>query len=1230
MIENYIPRKLLEKEKYYRFEGEYFLSILEESPLCLYDLIKKGNNKIILLGDAGYGKSTELRNLFSKYVEEENPDFIPIFIDLSTYSDEDMQEYIKHKIGEDSLDLLNIDTSKLVFLLDEFDQVPDKGKAERKIKNFTEKYNMSAFVITCRTNFYSGQFEDSKVFVLLPLDTNEIKEYSEKVLKSLSDSFIDKLHKNSIFDLAKNPFFLQHLIKIYQADKTIPASRASIFDRIISLALEQDVAKLRNKYDLGQTYPFSEIEKDLMYLSLIMETLQRNFISVEEFNQVINNGQKREIISELNLIKKSFFKEGDVYQFQHNNFQEYLSAKMIANEDFNIISNFISFVYERRLLRLDKFIALLLKYIEVKPYGIKVKEVISAIFNRAKYKRINKINPSWVNTVSFLCQLRHDDDLLEYLMRNEPELCLKFELNRIDERKREKIFKTIFEKYTKRKIWLDRERIDYEEMARFAKNKETYNYLMDFACSKEHFVYRHNAILLLGMMKEFASNTLHNLLVQYAIDESENSNVRDECLYALAQLGKTDMETVDKLIHLKNSSDKKVLSGFYYLIKESTNIDIYVDILLDGIHKTREFTLIDVRWNLKQGIENVTSANGLRKIIKYLIANPKMLQDYYIEISIEKIIENTVKAYETDNALYAEMKKLTIIVDKKYITKVIPCIIRFFHNTGTAFHLFKDLYEEGLESHYSLLASIADERCINFLIEKYQKGRITEDNIQIFINSLARENKDFDSFLKMITQKTGKFHLPPPRDYQKEQKEELQRKIQIIYDKREFLKEVDKIFNSEGRKELNYEDLNHILMNRWKEREKEKYNDFVINELQKYFMSDVNKKWTLDSLKEEINKWDYEWVTISHVFDLIYHGTNVELSKEQKALIKDYCLKNLQRVNFKNALKEKDKTTTVNTVAIILWYFLRKFEFDYPKEILLDMLSFDWSEEGKYIGINYLIERLPQEDVKSRIINNLKDGISVNQVLKDHISYCKKYHVSEAKELIQKIVENKNIETEDRLLALETIITLDDSIEFLEKLLNTDEQKIFIEVAKILLSRGNKKCRKKLLENLSFEKGELALDSAKLLIEKQNIKAIKFYADFIKRTKEFKAASRGESLLGLINTTKALPILFELLRFSYKYKSDIKQDEFFTLNHALFNVLRKIALQSFSNFNKVLRNLRKFIRKYDSKFEGINFLHFICDDIEKAFFANYHSRLTIEKAKRKVDNFLTARVHEAK
>lgn len=1225
MIENYIHRKLLEKEKYYRFESEYFISILEESPLGLYDLIKKGNNKIILLGDAGYGKSTELKNVFSKFVKEENPDFVPIFIDLSTYSDEDMQDYIKLKIGEDSVDLLDFDKSKLVFLFDEFDQVLDKGKAERKIKNFIEKYDISTFVITSRTNFYSGQFEGFNVFVLLPLSSNDIQEYARILLDYRCDSFIEELHKKLIFDLVKNPFFLQHLVKIYQADKTIPANRASTFHRIISLALEQDTVKLRNKYDLRQTYSVLDIEKDLMYLSLIMETLQRNFISVEEFNQVINDDKRREVISELNLIKKSFFKEGDVYQFQHNNFQEYLSAKMMANKDFDGVLNFISFVCEKRFPRLERFIDSLRKYIEVKPYGIKVEEVISAIFNRVKYKRIKKINLSWVNTVSFLCQLRRDDALLEYLMKNEPEICLKFEVNRIDESKREKIFKTIFEKYTKRKIWLDSERIDYEEMANFAKTKETYNYLMSFAYSKEHFVYRNNAILLLGMMKEFADNTLHKLLIQYATNENENSNVRSNCLYALAQLGKTDMGTINKLMHLKNSSDEKVLSGFSYLIKESDHIDIYVDTLLGGIYKAIKFTLVDVRWNLKEGIKKVTSANGLRKIIKYFIESPDVLGNYDIEKSIEEIIKNTIMAYETDNTLYTEMKKLTAIIERKYIVEVIPSVIRFFHHTGNVFRLFEELYEEGLENHYSILASIADDRCINFLIEKYQKGGITKDNIHIFINFLVRGNKDFDSLLKMITQKTGKFHLPPPRDYQKEQKEELQRKIQMIFDKNEFLKEVEKIFDSECKKELSYEELNHILLYRWKEQEGEKYNDFVIDELRKYFMSDVNKKWTLDSLKEEIDKLDYEWFTIAHIFDLLYHGTNVELSKEQRAFIKDYCLKNLQRVNFKNALKQEDRTTTANGLATILWYFLRKFEFDYPKDILLDMLSFDWREEGKYIGMNYLIERLPQEDVKNRIIKNLKHGVSVNQVLKNHISYCKKYHVLEAKELIQKIIENKNIETEDRLLALETIIILNDSTEFLEKLLCTDEQKIFVEVAKILLSRGNKKCMKKLLENLSFDKGDLALDSARLLIEKQNIKAVKFYADFIKRTKEFEAAPRGESLLGLITTTKALPILFELLKFSYEYKGNIKQDEFFSLSNALFGVLRKIALQSFSNFNKVSRNLHKFIRKYESKFDGVNFLHVMCDNIEKAFYANYHSLLTIDMAKRKVDDFLMAK-----
>ncbi|MDI6890680.1 MAG: hypothetical protein QMC83_07060 [Thermodesulfovibrionales bacterium] len=1216
MIRNYISRKLLEKEEYYRYGGEYF-PFLEESPFDLYSLIVKETKKIIILGDAGYGKSTELKNVFSKFVEEENPDFIPIFIELNTYTDEDIEDYIKLKIGKDSEPLLNNNLApKFVFLFDEFDQVMDKGKAERKIKNFMEKYIKSTFIIACRTNFYTGQFEDFKIFVLLPFNSEDIKEYTERILGNERDYFLQQLDQYSLLDLVKNPFFLSHLIEIFQTDKRIPGNRTDIFSRIISHSLEKDETKLKDKYDLKRTYPTSEIEKDLMYVSIIMENLQRNFISIEEFNKIISDTKKRQVIPELSLFKKSFFKQGDVYQFQHNNFQEFLAAKKIAYEKLNTILKFISFAVIRRLSWLEKIVDLL-KYIEFKPLGIKTEKVAFVLLRWLKDKKINRINPSWINTVAFLCQLRQENDLFEYLVENEPELSLKFEVNRIDEEKREKLFKIIFDKYTKRKIPIDRDRIDYDEMANFAKTKKIYDYLSEFARSKEHHMYRLNSIYMLGRMKELADKSLYNLLIQYAKNEDENSGVRHLCLYTLVMLRFTDYEIIESLRELENSNDEMVLAAFYYLIKESAFTDRYVDILLNGIKRVRESTLLDVKLNISQGIEKVKSIDGIKKIIDHFIKNPKELREYYLERSIDQIIKNVAKVYETDSSIYDDIKKLVIILYENHMRAMISKFVTFFEQTKTTFRLFKEIYVEGIGNNYPLLARIADEKCINFLIDEYQKNKLSEDNIQIFINFLSSRNRDdFNRLIGIINEKTGKFHMPPPKDFARENKEKLQRKIQIIFDKNEFIKEVEKIFDGEGIKELSYEDLEHI----WDE---EKYNDFVIQKIINYFEQGKDKKWTFDSLKKEINNWDYEWFTITHTFDFLYHGTELELSEEQKTLIKDFCSKNIGKVDFKNSLKQEDKTTTANTLATILWYFLRRFDLDYPREILLDMLSFDWIEASKYVGIDYLINRLLPEDVKDRILKNLQDGISINQVLKNHVSYCKKNRVLEAKESLHKIVKDSKIEIENRLLALETLVDFGESREYIEKLLEIEEPKLFIEVARVLISLNSEKCRTKLIENLNLDKKDILLDSAKLLIEKeQNLKAIKYYANYIKRTKQYETTFRGKSILQTINTIKALPILFDLLKFSYTHKQDINQDEFDRLDSAIINVLKNIALQSYSNLEKVLKELKEFIKKYDTQLEGLNFLDYICDDIEKAFFANYPTRLTLEEAKNKVDNLL--------
>ena len=392
-----------------------------------------------------------------------------------------------------------------------------------------------------------------------------------------------------------------------------------------------------------------------------------------------------------------------------------------------------------------------------------------------------------------------------------------------------------------------------------------------------------------------------------------------------------------------------------------------------------------------------------------------------------------------------------------------------------------------------------------------------------------------------------------------------------------------------------------------------------MRELSYYPEQNKDEKWKLDNLKNKINQWNYKWFTINRVFNLLYHGSELELSKERIAVIRDFCLKNLREVNFKNALKPKDKGVVTSDFAAMLWYFLRKFNFVYPEEVLLDMLSFDWIEGNQYVGIDYLESKLSPEKIRERILDNFNKGIKVGEVLKNHINYCKKHNFIEARDQLFNIIKNPEIKIENRLLALETVENFSDSTTFLEEMLDIDELELFIKSAEILITRGNNKSKEKLLLKLSSADEIFALESAKLLIKEQDLKAIRYYSDYIKKTKKFEVDFHDKNPLQETKTIKALPILIELLKFSYKYRKEIQQSEFDRLDNTVISILKNIALQNFSNYDKVTKALQKFIQKHRTQFKGINFLNAVCDDIEKAFFINYTNQITVDEAIEKIE-----------
>lgn len=1224
MTSNYIPRKLLEREKYYRAE-EYAPFL--ESYLDLYGLIVNKNKRIVLLGDAGYGKSTELIMITLKLIEEKNEEFIPLYIELSTYTDEDILEYVRMKIGKDYEGLLQNNQSKLLFLFDEFDQVTNKQIATRKLKNFIKKYSESTFVIACRTNFYSGQLDEFDIFVLVPLNSNDIIQYATKLIDRKGEEFVKELERYSLFELAKNPFFLHHLIEIYSIDERIPNSRAEIFSRIITISLQKDEKKL-DKYDLKQTYPGSAIEKDLMYQSVVMETLQRNFLSMEELNSLFEDSKKEEIICALSLIKKSFFSKGDVYQFQHNNFQEYLAAKALSNLDLRTILEFISFtLVARKKPTLSKILNATSKYIEFKMYQVKLDRIIEGLVRLIRRQKIKRINPSWVNTVAFLCQIRYRKDLFEYLLKHQPELTLKFEKSRIDDVLRKKIFMKIFENYAVKKIWFDRDRIDVDDLANFADPDDIYYYLIKYASSGEHFVQRYNAIEILGKMKGLRNGSLRKLLIQTALNQNEDSSVRDMSLYALTWQHMNTRETIDSLLELQECEDDTILSGFYYLISESNIVDKYVDILLGGISHAEKSSFMGLGMYIEQGLKKIHSTDGIKKIINHFVNNPMCIRHYFIEKALEIVVNNLIQAFEVDSSLYYDAKELLASADKEYMLDSIFQFRNFFRSTGTALKLFKELYEQGMESNYTSLGFLADDECIDFLIQEHQDCKMSDGEMQIFINFHSNiSSNEFDLHLARINEKTGKFFPIPSKDYEKERYQKLQEYIQIVINKGEFLKEIKRVFDGESKEELSYKDVHNILIKR--SESEENYNEFVLREIERFLEQSKHTRSTFDKLKKRIDQWDYNTYVLIQTFNMLSHTRELELTDEQITMISNICLEKIDEgIDFRNALKAGLKGASTKSLLASLWYFLRKYELAYPEEILLDLLSFDWIEDHGFVGIGYLEDRLPVDKIKHRIIENLEQGIKFVPVLKNHIDCCKRLKMEEARDVLYKIVQDTEAEMENRLLALNTLGSLENSIRLLERLLDIDELELFTEVSKILLASQNKKAKEKLVEKLSSKNEELALKSAKILVDEQNLKAIRFYANHIIKTKRFYEDFPHRSCLIQIKTVKALPILMKLLKFSYEYKKQIKQDEFNPLINEVINVLKNMALESPKNFNKVSTRLRKFVMKYESRLENVNFLNRAIDNIEATFLINYQKSITIEDAKKKFNRLLRQHVY---
>ena len=1196
--ENYLKRKVIPTEKIsdysLYFRDEFSKDITKE--IMIY-------KRIVLLGDAGIGKSTELKRIANYFSQYDKP-LYPIFTSLNNYVNQNLVEYL-HLPKE----WKTYPENQLLIILDGFDEIESKHKNDsiRSIQWFSDNYPSSHIIISCRTNFYkkeskqtSGTLKDFISYILLDLDYKQIEKYINDELDKNESKFKKIILKNKIYDLLKIPFYLINLVELFKKKGTLPKTKADIFEYLINSRINFDEEHFRTTIPEELEYERKTIIMTLQKLSLGMEMLCRNYITDDEYKQFIPDKYLRKLLQYCSIWKLNTSNSN--WQFEHNNFQEYLAAKSLSKLPIGTIKELISFPLECK-----------------------------------------KIVPSWINAISFLFSILYKKselfkELLKWIINIQPEILINLEPDKIDETTRIQIFKNIFNHYKKNKIWINRERFNIRDLAHFGQSEKVIEFLFNEVEKVKDNTILGNSINILNyseILKTDKRKKASNILLDLVSNNNDNY-IKSSAMISLSNLKLDSKECVDKIVEKhRNSNNDWIRYGLYYLLHNSDYLDQYIDVFLEGIKYSRRFIkaefgsndkkdtvrLADELWNLKIGLKKAKTPRSLRKIINYFKENPEVIRDIYFEKEFVEIVENLIEGYYKDQTIWEDIKDCFIILTQKYYDEICKDLKTFFIETKTNLKLFKlifENYEDGRDK-LLLLATIADNKAIEYFVEQYEQHKLTDNDITIFRNYLSFKNNElYLPFNELINERyNNRFLLPPLHDFEKERKERKQKDIQLLFNKDEFINEIKLIFEKEQKKSFTQNELYQFDAKNWNNKY---YSEMVYNT-----MLDLarNKTISLKSVIEEINNWSWDLFTIDKLFRKMYNGEKFTLTPTQIDWIKDWCNANVKKVNFKTAIKKtSDCKISTEGLAFCLWYFMRRFNFTYPKNVLLDMISFDLPEKFQYIGIAYLENLLPEYEMKERVLENLKEGIEVEQVLINHIYFCRKHKMKEILPFCYNLIKatnlNKDYSNELKKVSLQTILDISEDLKELENALCAIKDSFKWEIVEKLLEQKSDYVYQYLLNILQNGSDKEKYIASEYLIDLQDLNGLKYYVNWIKKNKVFKLKHFEKTPLTNLRIIEAVPYLIELLEISYSEKENLKQDIFYKLDYFVKDTLSLIALESEENYIKVKNSTEKFIKE-NHNIEDINYLYIFLENLDKKFYVNKSASFDIKYVIKKIN-----------